>query len=87
MFHEIYDNEPSYVIWSISSLSANAGPNQRAWLEYIEERVTANEKAIEGDEKTSAKTPTETYDRSAGQSVAMTHLESRLSFLEQTVQV
>ena len=85
-FHEIYDSEPSYVIWSISRLSANAGPSQRAWLEYIEERVTADEKAIEGDEKTSAKTPIETYDHSAGQSVAMTHLESRLSFLEQTVQ-
>ena len=27
-----------------------------------------------------------TYDHSADQSVAMTHLESRLSFLEQTVQ-
>ena len=74
------------MIWSISRLSANAGPSQRAWLEYIEERVTADEKAIEGDEKTSAKTPIETYDRSAGQSVAMTHLESRLSFLEQTAQ-
>ena len=85
-FHEIYDNEPSYVIWSISRPSVNAGASQRAWLEYIEERVTADEKAVEGDEKTSVKTPIETYDRSAGQSVAMTHLESRLSFLEQTVQ-
>ena len=48
--------------------------------------MTADEKAIEEDEKTSVKTPMETYDRSAGQIVAMTHLESRLSFLEQTVQ-
>ena len=48
--------------------------------------MTADEKAIEEDEKASVKTPMETHDRSAGQSVAMTHLESRLSFLEQTVQ-
>ena len=68
------------------AISVNAGPSQRAWLEYIEERVTADEKAIEGDEKNSAKIPIETYDHSADQNVAMTHLESRLSFLEQTVQ-
>ena len=80
-FHEIYDSEPSYVIWSISRLSANAGPSQRAWLEYIEERVTADEKATEEDEKAM-----EANDCSAKQSVAMTHLESRLSSLEQTVQ-
>ena len=43
--------------------------------------VTADEKATEEDEKAM-----EAHDRSAGQSVAMTHLESRLSFLEQTVQ-
>ena len=49
--HEIYDNEPSYVIWSISRLSANAGPGQKAWLEYIEERVTADEKVVKEDEK------------------------------------
>ena len=35
---EVYDSEPSYVI-------ANAGASQRAWLEYIEERVTADETA------------------------------------------
>ena len=85
-FHEIYDSEPSYVIWSISRLSVNAGPSQRAWLEFFEERVTADEKAIEGDEKTSAKSPIENHGHSADQSVVMTHLESRLSFLEQTVQ-
>ena len=85
-FHEIYDNEPSYVIWSISRLSVNAGPGQRAWLEYIEERVTADEKAIEEDGKNSVKIPTENYDHSADQSVVLTHFESRLSFLEQTVQ-
>ena len=73
------------MIFSISRLSANAGPSQRAWLEYIEERVTAHEKVVEGDEENSAKTPMKTYDHSADQSVAMTHLESRLSFLEQTV--
>ena len=43
--------------------------------------MTADEKTTEEDEKTM-----EANDRSAGQSVAMNHLESRLSFLEQTVQ-
>ena len=32
------------------------------------------------------KIPTENHDHSADQSVVLTHLESRLSFLEQTVQ-
>ena len=52
--------------------------------------MTADEKTIgeqvTDDGKTSAKTPMETYDRSPGQNVAMNHFESRLSFLEQTVQ-